>query len=279
MIEARALRAALAAGAARLGGGPAAWADARALLAHALGIDRAALALMPDGALTPAQAAAFDAALARRAGGAPVAKIVGYRDFWKHRFRVTADVLDPRPDTETLIEAALAEPFDRVLDLGTGSGCIVISLLAERTEARGMAVDLSEPALRVAAENARTLGVDARLDLRLGSWFGPVTGAFDLIVSNPPYIAQDEMPGLAPEVRDHDPAMALTDGGDGLGAYRALAAGVGAHLAPGGRVIVEIGPTQGAAVAALMRDAGLAGVAVAPDIDGRDRIVTARRPA
>lgn len=219
----------------------------------------------------------FAGLVARRVGREPFSHIAGHRDFWKHRFKVTRDVLDPRPETELLVECALAEPFSKVLDLGTGSGCILISLLVERPEARGVGSDISERGILVAGENAETLGVVDRLVLPLSEWFDDVGGKFDLIVSNPPYIAAAEMAGLAPEVRDYEPRVALTDEGDGLGAYRRIAAGAPNHLRPGGRLLVEIGPTQGDAVSVLFRDAGLDPVRVYPDLDGRDRVVEARR--
>ena len=209
---------------------------------------------------------------ARRAAGEPMSHILGYRDFWEHRFEVTADVLDPRPDTETLVAAALEAPFSRVLDLGTGSGCILLSLLAARNHATGLGTDLSEAALAVAGRNARRLGVQDRAALIRSDWWQAVTGSFDLIVSNPPYIAADEMAALQPEL-SYEPRMALTDEGDGLSAYRVLVSGVPAHLAPGGRLMVEIGPSQGAEVAAMFEAAGLESVEIRPDIDGRDRVV------
>lgn len=252
--------------------------DARLLLGHALGIAPNRLTLHMADLLPPEAAARFEAAIAARAARQPVSQITGQRLFWGRPFRVTRDVLDPRPETETLIAAALAAPFARVLDLGTGSGCILLTLLAERPGASGVGVDLSDAALGVARANAAALGVNDRADLRASDWFAQVAGRFDLIVANPPYIAAAEMPGLAPEVRDWEPHLALSPGGDGLDAYRAIAAGVGAHLAPGGRLLVEIGPTQGAAVSALFHTAGLQGVAVHPDLDGRDRVVAARAP-
>jgi release factor glutamine methyltransferase len=165
-----------------------------------------------------------------------------------------------------------------VLDLGTGSGCIVLSLLAERPGAAGIGTDRSSDALIVARDNAARLGLSDRVGWRLGNWYEPVEGVFDLIVANPPYIAADEMPGLAPEVRDWDPATALTDGGDGLSAYPAILAGVPGRLAPGGRVIVEIGHRQGSAVSRMFRAAGLEAVAVHADLSGRDRAVIGRKP-
>jgi len=253
--------------------------DARVLLAHALGIghDRLTLALQDD--LTDAQAALYDQALAARMARQPVAQIVGRRLFWGLSFRVTRDTLDPRPETETLVAEALKEPFLKLLDLGTGTGCILLSCLKSMPMARGLGVDVSEAALAVAEGNARDLDLDARARFRKSDWFAEVSGAFDLILSNPPYIAADEMPGLAAEVRDWEPHQALTPGGDGLDAYRAITRGAGGRLMPGGRLLVEIGPTQGAAVAALFRDAGLETVQVLPDLDGRDRVVLGRKPA
>ena len=222
--------------------------------------------------------AMLDAAVDKRAARQPVSQIIGSRAFWRHVFQVSPDVLDPRPETETLVEAALQDPFDRVLDLGTGSGCIVISLLAERSSARGVGTDLSREALGVAADNADRLGVAGRLELVRSDWFEAIDGCFDLIVSNPPYIAAAEMDALQPEVRDWEPRGALTDEGDGLGAYRVIAAGALGYLARRGRLMVEIGPTQADAVSALLRSAGFEEIAVQSDLDGRDRVISARNP-
>lgn len=221
----------------------------------------------------------FDEIVRRRAAREPFSHIAGCRDFWAHRFKVTSDVLDPRPETETLVELALAEPFTKVLDLGTGSGCIVISLLAAQPEARGVGTDISEPAVLIAGENAERIGVSDRLVLPLSDWFDDVGGRFDLIVSNPPYIAAAEMDGLQPEVRDHEPHLALTDGGDGLAAYRAIAGRALNHLFPRGRLLVEIGAEQGPAVVGIFQSAGLEDVAVHTDLDDRDRVVAARAPS
>lgn len=250
--------------------------DARRLLAHALDVDPARLAAMSGDAVGQELQSAYLDMIERRSSGAPVSHIVGYRDFWKLRFRVTPDVLDPRPETETLVELALGEPFTRVLDLGTGTGCIVISLLAEREGARGVGTDISPEAVLVAGENAARAGVADRLVLPVSDWFSDVGGRYDLIVSNPPYIAAGEMAGLQVEVRAHEPRAALTDEADGLSAYRAIATGAFDHLRPGGRLLVEIGPTQGAAVAALFAAAGLQKIMVHTDLDGRDRVVECR---
>ncbi|AZL57502.1 peptide chain release factor N(5)-glutamine methyltransferase [Tabrizicola piscis] len=252
--------------------------DARVLLAHALGVGADRLTLHLQDAMTAAQGAAYEAALVARIARQPVAQIIGQRLFWGLSFRVTPDTLDPRPETETLVAAALERPFLKVLDLGTGTGCILLSCLKGMPMARGVGVDASPAALDVAAVNARDLGLADRARFLVSDWFSAVSGAFDLIVSNPPYIAAEEMAALAPEVRDWEPLLALTPGGDGLDAYRAIARGAGARLMPGGRILLEIGPTQGAAVAGLLAAAGLCEVRVLPDMDGRDRVVAAVKP-
>lgn len=250
--------------------------DSRLLLAHALGLAPDRLMLHLDDRLDPDAASRFESAISAREMRQPVSQIIGRRKFWGHDFVVTRDVLDPRPETETLILAALDEPFSRVLDLGTGSGAIVLSLLAERTQATGLGVDVSQAAIEVARVNAAALGVSARVEMRVSDWFASVDGVFDLIVSNPPYIGEDEMQGLAPETRDWEPHLALTPGGDGLAAYRAIASGAAAVLRPGGRILLEIGPVQGAAVVGLLRWAGFDDISILPDLDGRDRVVRAR---
>jgi len=250
--------------------------DARRLLAHALGVAPDRLTLHLADPVAPDALARFGALIAARAARRPVSHLIGQRQFWGRSFAVGPDVLDPRPETETLVALALAEPFARVLDLGTGSGCILLSLLADRPQATGLGVDLSPAALAIAGANAARLGVAARATVAVSDWCAGVGGLFDLIVSNPPYIAAAEMPHLAPEVRDHEPRMALTDGADGLTAYRIIAAQAPAHLAPGGRLLVEIGPTQGPAVVALLQAAGLSAASIHPDLDGRDRVVSAR---
>ncbi|GLK63573.1 peptide chain release factor N(5)-glutamine methyltransferase [Paracoccus kondratievae] len=255
-------------------GVPGAADDARLLLAHILDVPRHRLTGALAAPLSSEMLRRFDAVIAARAERQPVSQILGRRAFWKHEFRVTRDTLDPRPETETLVEAALAEPFSSVLDLGTGTGAILISLLAERPGVRGTGTDISAKALEVAKENAYKINVSA--NFLESDWFMAITETFDLIVSNPPYIALDEMGDLVPEVQKWEPRQALTDEADGLTAYRAIAAGAPAHLSPGGRLMVEIGPTQGAAVAGLMRAAGLIDVRILPDLDGRDRVVCAR---
>ncbi|AXC48481.1 peptide chain release factor N(5)-glutamine methyltransferase [Paracoccus suum] len=253
--------------------------DARRLMAHALGCDSGRLTLLARDPLPLEAAARLDAALSARLARRPVAQIIGQRLFWGRSFRVTQDTLDPRPETETLIAAALEAPFSRLLDLGTGTGVILLTLLAEQTDATGLGTDRSAAALAVARSNAQALGLTDRARLIEADWFDAINGHFDLIISNPPYIAADEMPGLSPEVRLWEPAMALTDGGDGLGAYRAIAGGAAAHLTGGGRLLVEIGPTQTNAVGKLFAEAGLVQIATLKDLDGRDRVISAVLPA
>jgi release factor glutamine methyltransferase len=220
----------------------------------------------------------FWAMVERRARREPFSHISGRRQFYKSVFCVTPDVLDPRPETEILVELALQAPFSRVLDLGAGSGCILISLLLEMPSATGVGTDISEKAILVAGQNAEELGVAARLILPLSDWYADIGGRFDLIVSNPPYISTEEMADLQPEVCDHEPRIALTDEADGLTAYRRIAAGALDHLTPGGRLMVEIGPTQGEVVRKLFIEAGLENPVIHPDLDGRSRVVSAVAP-
>jgi len=251
--------------------------EARLILAHVLDVAPGRMTMLAPEPLQAGDLAAAAGLAQRRAAGEPMAHLLGYREFYGRRFAVDARVLDPRPETETLVERALGVAFSRVLDLGTGSGCILLSLLAERPDATGVGVDLSQDALEVARRNAARLDLSARCEFLVSDWFAAVRGTFDLIVSNPPYIAADEMAGLARELQ-YEPRMALTDEGCGLSAYRAIVAEAGACLVEGGRLIVEIGWRQGADVANLMRAGGFAEVCVRPDLDGRDRVVEAVWP-
>jgi release factor glutamine methyltransferase len=254
--------------------------DARILLAEALSIPFGRLATRLLDPLAPREAQRYDVLLKRRMRREPVSQILGRRHFMTRSFQVTADVLDPRPETETLIRLAQAEPFARVLDLGTGSGAILCTLLADaRGIATGVGVDTSEEVCQIAYNNATACGVLAAADIFISDWFEWVEGRFDLIVTNPPYISMAEFETLEPEVRDWEPRFALTDGGDGLGAYRLIARDLPGYLEPGGRFLCEIGPTQAQAVADLLRAAGLTGIEIHPDLDGRDRVVLARMPA
>lgn len=253
--------------------------DARLLMQHVLSCDHAGLILAGERSLTDAERAAFEALLSRRLAHEPVSKILGEREFYGRLFHVTADVLDPRADTETLIEVALEQPARRVLDLGSGSGALIVTLLAEWPEATGVAVDLSEKALAVTAENARRLAVAERLALLQGEWFAPISGQFDLIVSNPPYIPSAEIDGLEPDVREHDPLLALDGGADGLSCYRAIAGAAAPHLAPEGRIIVEIGAGQGPDVARIFAAVGFRQAAERRDLGGHVRALLFTFPA
>ncbi len=247
--------------------------EARRLMAASLGVEPGRITLHLHDKMSRDAEAALEALVGARAERRPLSHVLGGRMFHGRWFIVTPDVLDPRDDTETLVEAALAVPASDVLDLGTGSGCILLSVLAERPGARGVGTDLSHAALEVAGRNAEALGVGARCTLLRSDWFDAVEGRFDLILSNPPYIAAEEMPALDRELR-HEPRIALTDEADGLSAYRVMAAGAGAHLRAGGRLMVETGWKQGPAVAGLLVEAGFAEVAILPDLEGRERVVS-----
>ncbi len=254
--------------------------DARLLLANCLGVPAQRLILTPERLLDASEQACFEAAIAARLAGRPVSRILGRRAFWGRDFRLSDAVLDPRPETETLIAAALElDAPARLLDLGCGSGIIAVTLLAEWSDSRGLASDIDPRCLALARENAAAHGVDARLDTVQSDWFGQIGGTFELIVSNPPYISGAEMAQLAREVAEHDPHLALSPGGDGLDAYRAICAQAGQFLTQGGHLLLEIGPRQGRAVASLLAEAGLEQIAILPDLDGRDRLVQGRKPA
>ncbi len=253
--------------------------DARLLLAHAASVDAARITLMAPEEIAPDIGERYEKLIALRAVRVPVSQLIGAREFYGRSFRISRDVLDPRPETESLIEAALAEPYCRVLDLGVGSGCILVTLLAERSDAQGVGVDLSEAACLQASANAVQQGVAARAQIVQSDWFENVDGRFDLIVSNPPYLAQAEMADVAPELALYEPAMALTDGADGLTAYRVIAAQAQGYLTAAGRVLVELGWRQGADVAEIFTQAGWGSVVILPDLDGRDRVICAQNPA
>ena len=253
--------------------------DARVLLAHAMGIAPDRLTLHLPDALTATALARYEAAITARAQHQPVAQITGQRLFWGRAFKITQDTLDPRPETEILVAEALARPFLKLLDLGTGTGCILLSCLADMPMASGVGADLSDAALAVAQENADRLGLTKRARLIRSDWCAEVPGRFDLIVSNPPYIATAEMANLARDVLDWEPLSALTPGGDGLAAYRIIAAQAPARLMEGGRLLLEIGPTQAGPVSALLAAQGLQNIRILQDLDGRDRVVCAEKPA
>lgn len=254
--------------------------DVRLLLAHALGVEPVEVILRECDAVDPASLRAFDHAIARRAAGEPVSRIRGWREFYGRPFIVTPDVLDPRPETELLVDQGVARlpRQGRVLDLGVGSGCILLSVLAERPDASGAGVDISPAALAVARRNADALGVGERAVLVEGGWETAFDAPFDLVLSNPPYIPEADMPALAREVVNHDPLVALTPGGDGLAPCRAILGRMGDLLKPGGWIGVEFGRGQADDVAAMMRSAGLEQVETAPDLSGIPRAAFGRRP-
>ncbi len=254
----------------RAGGLPEPVRDARWLVALAGGYDVGRLTLLAQEGFEAE--AALEALLLKRLNRQPVSQIRGWREFWGRRFRVTPDVLDPRPETETLIEAALSEHFESVLDLGVGSGCILLTLMAERPGVSGTGTDVSEAALAVTRSTADAFGLHPTLGI--SDWFVDLEGQWDLIVSNPPYIAEADLATLAPEL-SWEPREALSPGGDGLGAYRRIAAGAAKHLRPGGRLLLEIGLGQARDVIDLLATGGLSDISVLSDLDGRDRVVQA----
>ncbi|HEY0052620.1 MAG TPA: peptide chain release factor N(5)-glutamine methyltransferase [Caulobacteraceae bacterium] len=259
--------------------------DARLLLEAASGASRIEIITDPYRQVTPDQLGQLQAWTERRARREPVARILGRKGFWKILLSVTPDTLIPRPDTEVVVDEALRALPDenapaRILDIGVGSGAIILAVLGERPAAQGLATDVSEEALAVARENAANLGLAGRVAFLRTSWAdGLGDGGFDLVLSNPPYIASAEIETLDEEVRAHDPRLALDGGADGLDAYRALAPEVLRVLKPGGAFSVEIGSTQAEAVMALFREAGAQGVRTVRDLGDRDRVVSGTKPA
>jgi release factor glutamine methyltransferase len=260
--------------------------DAERLLRHVLGWDRATLVASPRAPVASALARDFRGLVAERARRVPLQHLVGSQAFWKHEFKVTRDVLIPRPETELLVETALelmrAVERPLVVDVGTGSGCIALSLAAERADAELHATDVSAPALEVARENARRLGLEGRVAFHRGQLLEPVkalAGRGDLVVSNPPYVDPGERDALAPEVREHEPGLALFPPGDALSIYRRLVPDAIAWLRPGGFLLVEIAPTLADAVVLLFAGAGFEDVRAADDLAGRARAVRGRKSA
>ena len=250
--------------------------DARALVAHALGVAANRIVLLGSDPIDLKAQERLAGYLERRLRHEPVSKITGWRQFWGRDFHISKAVLDPRPETETVIVEALKYPAATVLDLGTGSGILAVTLMAEWPKAQALATDISPAALAVAGKNAARYDIGDRLSFAQSNWFEGVQGEFDLIVANPPYIAMEEMAGLDRDVRDFDPHIALTPGGDGLDPYRLIAAAVGRHLSPDGRLIVEIGHQQAADVLQIFQDARLSSLCCHPDLAGRDRVISAR---
>lgn len=256
--------------------------DARFLILDLLGLTGTDLILHGETRIGAAEAARLDEALHRRLAGEPVARIVGSWEFWGLPFDLSPDTLVPRPDTETLVETALALQADRrrpsrILDLGTGSGCILVALLTECPNAFGIGVDRSAPALAQARRNARRNGVGARAAFACADWTAGLSGAFDLVVSNPPYIASATIADLTTEVREHDPVAALDGGADGLDAYRAILRSLTtgpACLAAGGALVFEVGYDQAESVARLGCEAGLGEGRIVRDLAGHARVVS-----
>ena len=247
--------------------------DARLLIEGSVGVENAD----PDLLLSAEALTRLEGFAARRIGGEPVWRILGEREFWGLPFRLSPATLEPRPDSETIVETALGQLAGRreeelkLLDLGTGTGCLLIALLSELLQARGLGIDLSDEACRTAAGNATLNGVDDRAAFRQGSWTEGLAGRFDLIVSNPPYIPSEEIATLSVEVREHDPLLALDGGADGLGPYRLFASTLPPLLAPGGIIVFEIGAGQGPDVVALMRAGGLEFRGSRNDLGGHER--------
>ena len=254
--------------------------DVRLLCEAATGWDRTQQFLRKDEAWPDTSLLIFQHLIQRRAAREPVGRILGQREFWGLPFLLSPATLEPRPDSETLIEAALAAQPDRaavrkILDLGTGTGCLLAALLMEYPAAEGIAVDQSAEAAATARQNFERLGLGERSHVLVGNWADGLSGQFDLIISNPPYIGLDEV--LAPEVSRHDPAAALFAGHDGLSAYREIMPGLAALLNKGGFVVLEVGVKQSALVVNLGSEAGLTHVTTRPDMNGIPRAVVLAR--
>jgi release factor glutamine methyltransferase len=256
--------------------------DAILLLAEANAMSEDHIRGRPEAPLAPEAAASFEAMLQRRLRREPVSKIIGRREFWSLEFRTSSDVLDPRADSETLVAGVLAAIPDRaaslrLVDFGTGSGCLLLSLLHELPNATGVGIDVSPPALAIAQDNADRLGLSSRCIFRLGSWGKGIEGTFDVLMSNPPYIESGVVPGLEPEVADYDPLLALDGGADGLDAYRALLPDMARLAVKHAFAALEVGMGQDVAVGRLLADAGFGEIAVLPDLSGIGRVVTGRK--
>lgn len=256
--------------------------DARVLAAEILNCEPNQVLMHSSRVLIEPEYEAFIDLIARRCTGEPVSRIVGRREFWSLPFFLSPDTLDPRPDSETVVEAALSLLADArhkpisILDLGTGTGCLLLSLLKECPSATGVGGDISEVAIQTAQRNAKALGVDARVNFFVGDWSESLTGYFDLIISNPPYIREDEMAGLAPEVRNFDPMRALVGGRDGLDAYRRLIPDCCRLLHPRGALIVELGQGQHEDIESIMSAANLSRIERHHDLGGIIRCLSAQ---
>ncbi len=256
--------------------------DARLLLQHVTGLGHSQIIADPDQTISDNNDSEYQMLLARRRAFEPVSRIIGRREFWSLEFEITPAVLDPRPDSETLVSAVLDDLDDRtvplqLLDLGTGSGCLTLALLHELPGATAIAVDSSRAALTVAGRNAKNMGHEARVDFICGDWTeGLPEAAFDIIVCNPPYVEHDAIAGLEPDVRLFDPTEALDGGADGLSAYRSILADIRRLMKKGGRCYFEVGAGQAENVKNLMLNAGLACRSARQDIAGIDRCVAAQ---
>tara|TARA_B100001057_G_scaffold137597_1_gene137246 strand:+ start:102 stop:932 length:831 start_codon:yes stop_codon:yes gene_type:complete len=250
--------------------------DARLLLADCLELRTQNLNLLDDSYISEMNSTKFWRMIKERCKKKPVSKILGYRSFWGRDFEINENVLDPRGDTETLIELILDCKFESMLELGTGSGAIAITVLAERPEVKCVATDISEYAIEIASINSKRHGVDNRLHLLHSDWFDKISGRFDIIVSNPPYISSKEYAQLGAEVVKYDPKISLTLGGDGLEAYRAILSQALEKLSNNGQIFLEIGYNQANAVGHLFRKAGFQQVKVHKDLGSRDRVISAK---
>ena len=253
--------------------------DAGILITHILQADRSILYREPEKQLSAEELEAFQALIDRRAAREPVAHLIGRREFWSRDFIVNEHVLDPRPDTETLVAETLKQMPDiekpyQVLDLGTGSGCLILTLLAERPAARGVAVDLSKDALKVAQQNTENMELLDRCQLINGAWFEKISGQFDVIVSNPPYIPEEDRSSLEPEVFDHEPHMALFAGADGLDCYRDIISSAPNYLTKGGWLGFEVGIHQAEQVKQLMEERGFSNLKITKDLAQIERCVS-----
>ncbi len=251
--------------------------EASLVIEHLTGLSRSQQIVSGRNPFDGSQAV-FDGIVTARLRRQPLSQIFGQAPFRDRMFRITPDVLSPRADTETLIDAGLTVRFRRLLDLGAGPGTVALTFLAECSEATAMASDVSQAALDVASQNAKSLGVADRVTFVQSDWLQKITGIFDLIVSNPPYVTAQAYADLAPEITQWEPRIALTPGGDGLSAYRVIARDAPAHLARDGHLMVEIGHDQARAVAGIFQSAGLQDLRILPDMNGKDRVVTARKP-
>jgi release factor glutamine methyltransferase len=256
--------------------------EARVSLCAASGLSPVALIVDPHEPLGSAASRVQEFAI-RRAGSEPLSRILGKREFWGLSLAITPHVLDPRPETETIVEAALSifscrrHEALRILDLGVGCGALLCAVLTEFGAARGVGVDLSADAGDVARGNLEGCGLSSRSDIRVGDWMQGLDGPFDLIVSNPPYIATADLPGLPREVRDFDPRLALDGGSDGLAAYRRILPESRPFLAPGGWLLAELGASQAADVTALANESGFSVVTLTQDLAGLDRVLALSR--